>query len=265
MLGEHITKIFDKDLDKLRQNILIMGGNVEQMISDSIKALINRESDLARKVIAKDHEVNYLEVMIDEFCLEMLAMRQPVGRDLRYITLALKIVTDLERIGDKCANIAKRACKLNKEPPLNVNADIPRLAENASIMLKEALDSYVKQDADLASKVCADDRYVDEIYNLIQKELLNVMLEDSKAIERVLLLQYVAKSLERIADHATNIAEMVIFMVKGKDIRHLKAPNGGQDITGNFTHSNGDIVTVDTFTGGTSNPWAAVQLSDEQA
>ena len=117
MQDEHIHKAFDNDLNTLRQDILVMGGKVELMISDSIKAFTGRKSDMAQKVIAMDHEVNYLEVMIDEHCLELLAMRQPVGRDLRYITLALKIVTDLERIGDKCANIAKRACKLNGEPP----------------------------------------------------------------------------------------------------------------------------------------------------
>jgi len=226
MQDEHIHKAFDNDLNKLRQNILIMGGKVELMISDSIKAFTCRKSDLAQKVISMDHEVNYLEVMIDEHCLELLAMRQPVGKDLRYITLALKIVTDLERIGDKCANIAKRACKLNGEPPLDINVDIPGLAHYASGMLNEALDSYVRLDADLAVKVCANDSSVNKINNHIQEVLLNTMLEDSNAIKRLLSIQYIAKSLERIADHATNIAEMVIFMVKGKDIRHLKVPDG---------------------------------------
>jgi phosphate transport system protein len=202
-----------------------MGGKVEQMITDSIKALTERDSKLALKVIARDHEVNYYEVMIDESCLELLAKRRPVGRDLRYITLALKIVTDLERIGDKCANIAKRVCKLNDEPPLDTKADIPRLANSVSIMLKEALDSYVRLDAELAKKVCANDRNVNKIYDFIQQDFLDFMLEDSKAIKRLLKLQYVAKSLERVADHATNIAEMVIFIVKGKDIRHIKAPH----------------------------------------
>jgi phosphate transport system protein len=167
-----------------------------------------------------DHEVNHLEVTIDEKCLELLALRQPTARDLRFITLALKIVTDLERIGDKCANIAKRSSELNNEPPLKPYIDIPRMAHWTEIMVKEALDAFVRSDADLAIKVCKDDSFVDEINDQIQRELLTFMIEDPNAITRSMKLNYVAKSLERIADHATNIAEMVIFMVKGKDIRH---------------------------------------------
>lgn len=223
MEREHFSATFDADLDELRTLLLAMGGKVEMMISGSVKALVDRDTPLAERIVAMDHEVNHLEVTIDEKCLELLALRQPAARDLRFITLALKIVTDLERIGDKCANIAKRSSELNKEPPLKPYIDIPRMAHWTEIMVKEALDAFVRSDADLAIKVCKDDSFVDGINEQIQRELLTFMIEDPNAITRSIKLNYVAKSLERIADHATNIAEMVIFMVKGKDIRHTIA------------------------------------------
>lgn len=223
MEREHISAIFDSELDELRTMLLAMGGKVEMMISGSVKALVDRNTPLAERIIAMDHEVNHLEVTIDEKCLELLALRQPIARDLRFITLALKIVTDLERIGDKCANIAKRSRELNTELPLKPYIDIPRMAHWTEVMVKEALDAFVRSDADLAEKVCKDDTFVDEINDQIQRELLTFMIEDPNTISRSMKLNYVAKSLERIADHATNIAEMVIFMVKGKDIRHTIA------------------------------------------
>ncbi|GFE62514.1 phosphate signaling complex protein PhoU [Geobacter sp. AOG2] len=223
MEREHFSATFDAELDELRTMLLAMGGKVEMMISGSVKALVDRDTPLAERIVAMDHEVNHLEVTIDEKCLELLALRQPIARDLRFITLALKIVTDLERIGDKCANIAKRSSELNQEPPLKPYIDIPRMAHWTETMVKEALDAFVRSDADLAIKVCKDDNFVDEINEQIQRELLTFMLEDANAISRSIKLNYVAKSLERIADHATNIAEMVIFMVKGKDIRHTIA------------------------------------------
>ncbi|HIJ89195.1 MAG TPA: phosphate signaling complex protein PhoU [Desulfuromonadales bacterium] len=221
MVHEHISTIFDIELDDLRQSILTMGGKVELMITNSIKSLVERNTPLAERIIAMDHEVNGAEVTIDERCLELLALRQPVGRDLRFITIALKIVTDLERMGDLCANIAKRTRELNEEPLLKPYIDIPRMAHWTEIMVKEALDAFVRGDADLAIKVCKDDNLVDELNVQIQRELLTFMIEDPKTITRAIKLNYISKSLERIADHATNISEMVIFMVKGKDIRHM--------------------------------------------
>jgi phosphate transport system protein len=223
MEREHISAIFDQELNDLRTRILAMGGKVEMMISGSVASLVNRDSALAGRIIAMDHEVNTLEVTVDEKCLELLALRQPAGRDLRFITLALKIVTDLERIGDQCANIAKRARELNEEPPLKPYIDIPRMAHWTETMLKEALDAFVRGDDQLAIKVCKDDSFVDELNMQIQRELLTFMIEDPATISRALKLNYISKYLERIADHATNIAEMVIFMVKGKDIRHTIA------------------------------------------
>jgi phosphate transport system protein len=223
MENEHISKTFDIELNFLRQSILIMGGKVELMIADSVKSLVDRDTALAERTIALDHEVNTAEVSIDEHCLELLALRQPVGRDLRFITIALKIVTDLERIGDQCANIAKRVRELNSEPPLKPYIDIPRMAHWAEIMVKEALDAFVLGDADLAVKVCKNDSFVDDLNSQIQRELLTFMIEDPTTISRAMKLNYISKSLERVADHATNVAEMVIFMVKGKDIRHTIA------------------------------------------
>lgn len=220
MKNEHISTAFDMELNELRQSILAMGGKVEWMIANSVKALVDRDTALAERTIALDHEINSAEVHIDERCLELLALRQPAARDLRFITIALKIVTDLERMGDQCANIAKRARDLNQEPPLKPYIDIPRMAHWAEIMVKEALDAFVLGDADLAIKVCKDDHFEDELNTQIQRELLSFMIEDPTTISRAMKLNYISKSLERISDHATNIAEMVIFMVKGKDIRH---------------------------------------------
>jgi phosphate transport system protein len=220
---EHISTAFDIELNELKQSILEMGGKVELMIANSVKSLVDRDTPLAERTIAFDHEVNAAEMAIDERCLELLALRQPAARDLRFITIALKIVTDMERIGDKCANIAKRARELNKEPPLKPYIDIPRMAHWVEVMVKEALDAFVRGDSDLAIKVCKDDSLVDDLNNQIQRELLTFMIEDPTTISRAMKLNYISKSLERIADHATNIAEMVIFMVKGKDIRHTKA------------------------------------------
>ena len=223
MEREHISTSFDVALNELRQSILVMGGKVELMIANSVKSLVDRDTPLAERTIAFDHEVNAAEMAIDERCLELLALRQPAARDLRFITITLKIVTDLERMGDKCANIAKRARVLNEEPPLKPYIDIPRMAHWTEMMVKQALDSFVAGDVDLAIKVCKDDSFVDDLNNQIQRELLTFMIEDPTTISRAMKLNYISKSLERIADHATNIAEMVIFMVKGKDIRHTIA------------------------------------------
>ncbi|MGB4599675.1 MAG: phosphate signaling complex protein PhoU [Trichlorobacter sp.] len=223
MERQHISAAFDSELHDLRQRILTMGGLVEAMIDDAVRALVDRDTPLAERVIAQDHQVNGHEVAIDEKCLELLARRQPAARDLRFITLALKIVTDLERIGDQCANLAKRVREINTEPPLKPYIDIPRMAHWAAVMVKESLDAFVRGDDELAIKVCQDDQMVDDLNQQIQRELYTYMLEDPTTISRAMRLTYISKSLERIADHATNIAEMVIFMVKGKDIRHTIA------------------------------------------
>jgi phosphate transport system protein len=194
------------------------------MLTDAMKSLVERDTPLAERTIAFDHEINHLEVEIDEKCLQVLATRQPAARDLRFLTLALKIVTDLERIGDQCAAIAKRARELNEEPPLKPYIDLPRMANWTAAMVKEALDAFVRGDEALALKVCRDDQFVDDLNEQIQRELLTFMMGEPSTISRAIKINYISKCIERIADHATNVAEMVIFMVKGKDIRHTLAP-----------------------------------------
>ncbi|GFO59313.1 phosphate transport system regulatory protein PhoU [Geomonas silvestris] len=223
MEREHFSRQFDAELNEIREKLLEMGGKVELMIANALLALVERNTELAIQTIAFDHEINRLEMEIDEKCLEVLARRQPAARDLRFITLALKIVTDLERIGDQCANIAKRVKELNLEPALKPYIDLPRMAQAASTMVKEALDAFVRGDENLAIKVCQDDQVVDDLNEQIQRELLTFMMSDPSAITRAMRINYISKCLERIADHATNVAEMVIFMVKGKDIRHTIA------------------------------------------
>ncbi|GAB4293530.1 MAG: phosphate signaling complex protein PhoU [Desulfuromonadia bacterium] len=223
MERQHASHAFDQELNEVREKLITMGGVVESMITDAVTALVERDDRLADAVIARDHTVNGYEVSIDEKCLEILARRQPAARDLRFITLALKIVTDLERIGDQCTNFAKRVKELNQEPPLKPYIDIPRMARLASEMVTRALDAFVRSDDAIAVTVCEDDQRVDDLLQQVQRELFTFMIEDPKTISRALKLLYVSKSLERMADHATNIAEMVVFMVKGKDIRHTIA------------------------------------------
>jgi phosphate transport system protein len=220
MEHEHFSKHYDAELKEIREKLLIMGGKVELMLDNAMKSQVERDSELAKRTIAFDHEINYLEVEIDEKCIQIIATRQPTGRDLRFLTLAMKIVTDLERIGDHCADIAKKVRELNVEPPLKPNIDLPRMAHWTAVMVKESLNAFVRDDDELALKVCKDDQYVHVLSEQIQRVLLTHMMEDNEIISSAMKINYISRCLERIADHATNVAEMVIFMIKGKDIRH---------------------------------------------
>jgi phosphate transport system protein len=217
----HIDRQYEEELAELRHRILEMGGLVERQIADAVQALIGKDAVLAEATIRKDHAVNRLDVEIDELCIRLLALRQPAARDLRFITTALKITTDLERIGDRAASIAERTLELVTEPQLKPYVDIPRMAEIASQMLRNSLDAFVRNDAELALEVCRNDDTVDNLNGQIFRELVSFMIEDPSVISRAMRILFVSKYLERIADHATNIAEMVIFMVKGKSIRHI--------------------------------------------
>lgn len=223
MPREHTDREYEGELRKLRDRLLLMGGKVEEMIKGSVQALVDRDSDLARRIIASDKSVNQLELAIDETCLQVLARRQPVASDLRLITIAMKLVTDLERIGDLAVNISERVVELNEETPLKPYVDLPRMAEAAQLMVHDALDAFVQSNAAMAEDVIKRDATVDAYYAQIFRELLTYMMEDAKTIARATRLQSIAKYLERIADHATNLAEMVIFHVRGKDVRHLKS------------------------------------------
>jgi phosphate transport system protein len=193
---------------------------VETEIASSMRALSERDSKLAEQVIAQDREVNRLEVEIDEACRRLLVLRQPAASDLRFITTALKIVVDLERIGDLAVNIAERAIDLNQSPPLKPVHDLTRLAELCQKQVRSALDAFVDGDVGKAEAVIKSDDLVDSIYHNLFNELLALMMEDPRNIRRANSLLFVAKHLERLGDHATNVAEMVIYMVRGTDIRH---------------------------------------------
>lgn len=213
-------RVFDGELAALKARILHMGALVETQIASAMKALVERDAELAGRVIATDHQVNAYDVEIDEECIRLLALRQPTASDLRFITTAMKISTDLERMSDLAEDICERALELAEEPQLKPYIDIPRMANWARVMVKEALDAFVNRNADLARKVCRDDAFVDDLTGQIFRELVSYMMEDPQTIGQAIRITFVAKYLERIADHATNIAEMVVYLVEGKIIRH---------------------------------------------
>jgi phosphate transport system protein len=213
----------DVELNDLRKKLLLMGGSVESQLQDVLHALTERDSDLAIRVIENDLVVNKLDVEIDEACLCLLALHQPTAGDLRFITTTMKISTELERMSDLAENIAERAIELNEEPQLKPYLDIPRMAEWTIQMVKECLDAFVNRDAELARKVCRDDDFVDDLTEQLFRELVTFMLEDPGTITRAARLTFIGKYYERIADHATNVAELVVYMVEGKIIRHMAA------------------------------------------
>ena len=214
---------FHEELEALKQTLLAMGGLVEDQILRVMTALLERDSELAQEVIDRDRQVNAYDVEVDEKCVELLALHQPTAGDLRFITTAMKIVTDLERIGDQAVNIAQRALELNREPQLKPYIDLPRMAELSQRMVKESLDAFVARDTGLARRVCAEDAEVDALKEQIFRELLTFMMGDARTIPRAIRLILISRFLERVADHATNIAEMVIYMVDSKMVRHTLA------------------------------------------
>jgi phosphate transport system protein len=215
---------FDQELAQLKEQLLRMGSVVERQILRSMQSLVERDSELATKVVDHDRDVNSLDVDIDDTCIRLLALHQPTARDLRFITTAMKISSELERMGDLAENIARRALELNEEPQLKPYIDLPRMGDWTMLMVQECLNAFVNSDSKLARKVCNDDDYVDDLNEQLFRELLSFMLENPKTITRAIRLTFVAKSLERIADHATNVAELVVYMVEGKNIRHIAPP-----------------------------------------
>ena len=223
----HTDRAYERDLNNLRERLLVMGKRVQAMIAESVLALTARDSKLAEHVMKSDLAVNRLELEIDDLCRKIIALRQPAASDLRLITTAVKIVTDLERVGDLAVNIAERAADLNKAEPMQIYDDLPRLAELAQNQLRNALESFVNRDVVQAERVLASDDFLDALFVKLFNELLQLMMEDSKTIRRATSLLFVAKHLERIGDHATNVAEMVIYLVKGTDVRHPTSRAGG--------------------------------------
>ena len=211
---------FDEELKELNKQLLKMSALVEEVISRSVKALVERKDNLAGEVIKSDEVINMLEIKIDELCLRLLALYQPEAVDLRFITSAMKINNDLERIADQAVNIAERAQEIIKQPLLKPLIDIPRMATLAQKMVKDSIDALVNKDEALARDICKRDDEVDNLNDQVFRELLTYMMQDPKTITRAVELILVGRHLERIADHATNIAEDVIYFLKGKTIKH---------------------------------------------
>jgi phosphate transport system protein len=211
---------FDHDLQELKERILYMGSLAETMIHLAIKALVDRRRDMGKDIARQEYEVNKLHMEIDDRAIKMIALHQPAASDLRFLAAAMKINSDLERIADQSVNISETTEYLLQEPPLKPLIDVPRMAEIASKMLKDALDSFVNRDENLARSVLVRDDQVDELKDQVFRELLTYMISDPSTIKRGLDLILIARNLERIADHATNIAEDVVYVILGKDIRH---------------------------------------------
>jgi len=220
---QHTNKHYDQQLRLLKEKLLLIGHMAEISIADATRALVERRPSLAQRIIDDDDKVDKLELEIDDICFEILAREQPVASDLRFITTAMKIVGDIERIGDNGANMARRALEIMKEPELKPVIDVPVAARAAQRALKESLDAFVNGDSELAKRVIEGDRYIEDVCQQMLRELLTYMFEDPSTITRALRLIFVARNLERVGDHAANIAEMVIFLVEGHDIRHGRA------------------------------------------
>lgn len=215
---------FEAELQVLKQRLLTMGALVEERAHRAVRSLIDRRLDEAERIIESDQEVNDLQIEIDDRCVKLLALQQPAASDLRLIMAALKINDDLERIGDQAVNVAQNVIKLLPQPPLKPLIDIPRMAEIAQSMTRDALDSFVRKDADMARRVLKRDDEVDDLKDQVFRELLTYMMADPGTIHRALALILISRNIERIADHATNIAEDVIFLVEAKDVRHHHEP-----------------------------------------
>jgi len=213
----------DQELARLKEDLIRMAALAETAIGLAIKSLVSRDAELAKQVIASDEAINALEVEVDDLCLRIMALYQPEAKDLRFLAMALKINNDLERMGDQAVNIADRTLELLKEPLLKPLIDIPRMAAIVQTMMKDSLDAFVRQDVELARSVCRRDDEVDRYDDQLFRELLTYMMEDPKAIPRAVNLILISRHLERIADHATNIAEDVVYLVQGRSIKHHMA------------------------------------------
>jgi phosphate transport system protein len=216
--------VFDDELQHLKEKLLRMGSLVENAVKNAILSLVDRDNTLAQLVIDNDRLVNTLDVEIDEESIRLIALRQPKATDLRFITMAMKITTDMERMGDLAVNIAERALELNTEPMLKPYIDIPKMREIAQGMIRHALNAFVKKDKKLAVDVIMRDDAVDDLKRDVLQELAVFMAQDPTTVSRAMKISFVATYLERIADHATNIAEMVIYLIEGRIIRHMVPP-----------------------------------------
>ncbi|KAA0258876.1 phosphate signaling complex protein PhoU [Deferribacter autotrophicus] len=221
-------KALEQELITLKTGIARMSQIVIEMLNNDITALVERNSDLAKQVIETDNEVDKLDVELDELCLKVLALYDPKAIDLRYIVTASRLIVDLERIGDHCVDIAKEIIKINEIPPIKPYLDLPKMAESAGIMIKEAINAYFEIDTKKALSVIKRDDYIDNLHTQILRELLTYIVEDIRKTKGAISLMFVTRSIERIADHATNLAEVVYFMATGKVIRHTRIEELGK-------------------------------------
>jgi phosphate transport system protein len=221
MERRHTDREYESELEALREQVLFMGARVEEMLTFALRAFATQNAALARTTIQTDHQVDAAEMRIDELCLRILALRQPVASDLRFITTTLKLVIDLERIADLCVNVCERVLEIEDGPASSVDATIARVGALAQSMVHDALDAFVGADALKAEQVMERDEAVDRLHAELMRELAAVMTRDSSTVQRSIRLVSIGKNLERVADHATNIAEMVVFMVRGQDVRHM--------------------------------------------
>jgi phosphate transport system protein len=216
----HTSREYERELQEIKNGLLYLGAMTERAIDRSVKALLERDSDLARQVISDDNQIDKIDVEIEEKCIRLLALRQPAARDLRFITTAIKINGHLERIGDMASNIAEKAIILNEVLQIKPYIDLPRMADIARSMIKESLDALVHENVELAKKVRVEDDIIDQLNEQIFRELFTFMLEDPRKIHASLYIMQISKSLERISDHAAGIADMVVYMVTGQSVRH---------------------------------------------
>ena len=216
----HTSSHYEIELQEIKNGLIYIGALTEKAIQNAMKSLSERDSEMAHKVIKDDDEIDKLDTEMEERCIRNLALRQPTAIDLRFITTAIKITGHLERIGDMAVNIAEKAIQLNEEPKLKPYIDLPRMAELVVEMVNNSLDSFIRSDLNIAEKVRQTEQITDDLNEQIFRELLTFMMEDSKCIHRALLIMHVSKNLERIADHAKGIADMVTYMVTGENVRH---------------------------------------------
>jgi phosphate transport system protein len=215
---DHIVKSFDEDLKRLNNVIAEMGGLAEAQLTRAVESLVRRNSELATQVVQDDERIDALETEVGQMTVRMLALRQPMAQDLREVVAAIKIASDIERIGDYAKNIAKRALVLSTVQPLKPAASIPRMSQLALQIIKDVLDAYIEKDAEGARAAWRRDEEVDEMYNSLFREMLTYMMEDPRNIGPCTHLLFIAKNIERIGDHATNVAEIVYFLVHGRSL-----------------------------------------------
>lgn len=226
MNKKHTSKGYDRELQELKNKLLYLSSLVVKALEESNEALVQRSDEKARWVIELDNKIDKLDEEIEEACIRLLALRQPAARDLRFITTAIKVNGHLERIGDMAVSICEKIIRLNQEPQLKPYIDLPRMSEIARKMIKDGLEAMINENVELANQVRMNDDLVDDLNEQIFRELLTFMIEDPRTIHRSILIMQISKNLERICDHAKGIADMVIYMITGKSVRHKPKISG---------------------------------------